>query len=509
MRQVFVWACVVIVIGGVARAQSPGIVYSWEGVPSATMGWQSFDQVLGNGYNRASLSAATGDLVVTETADGTGGTVVGGPYWILDSYNRPREDAPAKGNLDVTGIPYMEIDLQHNSPTASVDVGFFLHLYTGSGAVDSHSGGSNGMLDGPGWTLGPGVHTIRYPLSQLPPRLQTSVGAIILTVGAHEAIGNLTWTISQVRTVGAPLTYRDIVTNNAGSPDDGIDGAFPLNTSDMSAIVGNTGIVSQLGLSRNPAGSLQWTDKGGTGEIGSESGASIGWGNGAGWRNFQPGIPTAGNSYNERIADFSNYDRMTVRISALDTVNPTGTVGITAPFMMMDPTEDGAPPPTVLPSQDLTTNGQYYDLVYDLSSVSFLKTIWHWGLDVAAHPNNIAFNIDNIRLWNSATPPGVAGDYNGNGMVDAADYVLWRKGSALLNEGATPGSNTPEDYTFWRSRLGATSGSGATFGTTVPEPSGVVLLVTAVAHLWAVQKVRRQFNPQFPWLACTHRYEVE
>lgn len=122
--------------------------------------------------------------------------------------------------------------------------------------------------------------------------------------------------------------------------------------------------------------------------------------------------------------------------------------------------------------------------------MSFLKTIWHWGLDVAAHPNNIAFNIDNIRLWNSAAPQGVAGDYNSNGMVDTADKVLWHKGGALQNEGATPDSNTAEDYTFWRSRFGATSGSGVSFGATVPESSAVVLLVTALAPLWVARRGR-------------------
>jgi hypothetical protein len=301
----------------------------------------------------------------------------------------------------------------------------------------------------------------------------------------------VTWTLSQVRTVGAPLAYRDIVTSNAGTPDDGLDGAFPMNTSDMLAIVGNEGAVSQLGLSRNPAGSgsLQWTDQGGTGDIGSESGASIGWGNGAGWRATQPGDPTIGNSYNERIADFSNYDRMTVRISALDAVNPTGTVGMEGVFLLTD--DDPVPPPTILASQDLPTDGQYHELVYDLSSVTFLQNVLNWGLDVAPHPNNIVFNIDNIRLWNSTTPIGVPGDYNGNGTVDAADYALWRNGDALQNEGATPGSNTPDDYTYWRSRFGASSGSGAAIAASVPEPSAAMYMFTALVGLcWNRRGVR-------------------
>ena len=54
-----------------------------------------------------------------------------------------------------------------------------------------------------------------------------------------------------------------------------------------------------------------------------------------------------------------------------------------------------------------------------------------------------------------------AGDYNGNGTVDAADYVLWRK--TLNTTGVTPysgadgdGSGTVDgnDYTVWRSNFG-------------------------------------------------------
>ncbi len=38
------------------------------------------------------------------------------------------------------------------------------------------------------------------------------------------------------------------------------------------------------------------------------------------------------------------------------------------------------------------------------------------------------------------------GDYNGNGTVDAADYVLWRKGGPLLNEVNSPGTVNAADY---------------------------------------------------------------
>ncbi len=82
-----------------------------------------------------------------------------------------------------------------------------------------------------------------------------------------------------------------------------------------------------------------------------------------------------------------------------------------------------------------------------------------------------------------AIAAGVPGDYNGNGIVDAADYVLWRNGGPLLND-PTPGVQAA-DYTFWRSRFGATSGSGTSLGgaTSVPEPATWLIGLMAVSIL--------------------------
>jgi T5SS/PEP-CTERM-associated repeat protein len=76
---------------------------------------------------------------------------------------------------------------------------------------------------------------------------------------------------------------------------------------------------------------------------------------------------------------------------------------------------------------------------------------------------------------------GVLGDYNNNGIVDGADYVLWRNGGPLAND-PTPGVQAA-DYDFWRSRFGATSGSGAGLGQpgAVPEPTAVLLLLIGAA----------------------------
>jgi hypothetical protein len=76
-------------------------------------------------------------------------------------------------------------------------------------------------------------------------------------------------------------------------------------------------------------------------------------------------------------------------------------------------------------------------------------------------------------------PAGVPGDYNGNGTVDAADYVLWRNGGPLQNEVDAVGTINSADYTAWRTRFGNTAGSGtsASVNAVVPESATVMLLL--------------------------------
>jgi hypothetical protein len=69
--------------------------------------------------------------------------------------------------------------------------------------------------------------------------------------------------------------------------------------------------------------------------------------------------------------------------------------------------------------------------------------------------------------------PGVTGDYNNDGKVNAQDYVIWRKTNI----------NGAQGYTDWRSNYG-TGGPGAGAGldgASVPEPASLVLLVIGLA----------------------------
>jgi hypothetical protein len=79
---------------------------------------------------------------------------------------------------------------------------------------------------------------------------------------------------------------------------------------------------------------------------------------------------------------------------------------------------------------------------------------------------------------------GVPGDYNNNGTVDGADYVLWRKGGPLQNEVDTPGTVDAADYAAWRARFGNTSGSGAgASSAAVPEPMSALLFLIGITYL--------------------------
>jgi len=92
----------------------------------------------------------------------------------------------------------------------------------------------------------------------------------------------------------------------------------------------------------------------------------------------------------------------------------------------------------------------------------------------------------------AALPP--TGDYNGNHIVDAADYVVWRKTQGQtgvpLGSGADGNANgTIEigDFNYWRARFGNVIESGLGAGAAVPEPSTFTL---ALLGLISFQRLR-------------------
>jgi T5SS/PEP-CTERM-associated repeat protein len=83
---------------------------------------------------------------------------------------------------------------------------------------------------------------------------------------------------------------------------------------------------------------------------------------------------------------------------------------------------------------------------------------------------------------------GVPGDYNFDGAVDGADYVVWRKtsgqsGVALAADGNHDGHINTTDFNVWRANFGMSAGSGAgapnPSSATTPEPTSLCLLPLA------------------------------
>jgi hypothetical protein len=101
------------------------------------------------------------------------------------------------------------------------------------------------------------------------------------------------------------------------------------------------------------------------------------------------------------------------------------------------------------------------------------------------------FEFDGVVEQIGGGTPTLAGDYNGNGAVDAADYVTWRAsatdGSSLANETASLGVTDQADYDAWRANFGAATASGGTGlsggAAVVPEPSALMLLAVALVVL--------------------------
>jgi autotransporter-associated beta strand protein len=104
-----------------------------------------------------------------------------------------------------------------------------------------------------------------------------------------------------------------------------------------------------------------------------------------------------------------------------------------------------------------------------------------WGAvgSGAANSSPLLTGTGRLMVTTLGTAPSLTGDYNGNGVVDAADYVTWRQNldqAVTLPNDSSPGTVTQADYTVWRTNFGRTAGGGAAVAASVPEPATWLLL---------------------------------
>ncbi len=102
---------------------------------------------------------------------------------------------------------------------------------------------------------------------------------------------------------------------------------------------------------------------------------------------------------------------------------------------------------------------------------------------------DVRYNPDSVVL--SVITAGLIGDYNDDGIVDQADYVVWRKFNntmTTLPNDSTPGEVNALDYNEWRAHFGQTAGSGSGATRSAPEPGAFMMLLTAMFATAGVRK---------------------
>jgi hypothetical protein len=159
--------------------------------------------------------------------------------------------------------------------------------------------------------------------------------------------------------------------------------------------------------------------------------------------------------------------------------------------------------------------------IYYLAAGSFNMAFGSSFYDVTggAIPGDIVLSFD------ATFADGLPGDYNDDGVVDAADYIVWRKTYSGPNipptsyaaDGDGDGDVDGDDYAIWTANFGQTAGSGAVLAANstarakagIPEPATLWLLVIAGGLVHLRHRVPRRAIPQplstfrrRPFLVC-------
>jgi hypothetical protein len=158
------------------------------------------------------------------------------------------------------------------------------------------------------------------------------------------------------------------------------------------------------------------------------------------------------------------------------------------PDQLIDPTGSNTTGDGSLADFFSSADGSIHYTPGTMVSANFGSTQYNWTISYAgeitwADPDlgtissiSDTGDLDVVLIGHSSVSLGLTGDYNGDGKVDAADYVLWRK---------DPGGHggNPQGYNDWRANFGAMAGAGAGSSLAagaVPEPAGISLALFAL-----------------------------
>lgn len=131
--------------------------------------------------------------------------------------------------------------------------------------------------------------------------------------------------------------------------------------------------------------------------------------------------------------------------------------------------------------------------VYDLDDPSTIYTLS--GTELTNDPNskvvtsvdnfdyfairNTGFDdfdyiLDNFMLEIEGSNVSDSADFDGNGVVDGRDFLMWQRGETL-------GGGSPAELTLWQAQYGTTTLSATVAA--VPEPAGFLLLLLGLAGM--------------------------
>jgi hypothetical protein len=88
-----------------------------------------------------------------------------------------------------------------------------------------------------------------------------------------------------------------------------------------------------------------------------------------------------------------------------------------------------------------------------------------------------AFYFDNLKIESAGTP----GDYNGNQVVDAADYTVWRNNLGSTNSlpnDSVGGTIGIAQYNQWKNNFGMGGSGSGIGGNAVPEPASWCVILS-------------------------------
>ena len=144
--------------------------------------------------------------------------------------------------------------------------------------------------------------------------------------------------------------------------------------------------------------------------------------------------------------------------------------------------------------------GQFFDLINGTDAIRYWDdAVMDWA-PLTSAVNGVDYTLEYLTSGDLSGytrltvfgEAGLTGDYNGDHVVDAADYTLWRDNVGGVAAAVfAPGSRQPgiggaigtDDYDAWRANFGGTepTGAGASLTGAAPEPTAWLLLLGTTA----------------------------